>query len=674
MGVVPKEQAAVPRPEIHEGDPSLPNRLRLKLGWWRQHASRAVIDILMRGLLPKVHLPCISSASPSCAHPPHSLEYKFALELVREYLDIGSLQSCLRDDITYLVPWFIVLKKDVLPDGQIVDKGRFVVNLKRPNSFLQTKHFTLDHWGNVFPFLRRGQWGAKIDLKHAYFHIPLSENFQKYVGICVDGSFYKFTALPFGLNIAPQVFMLFMRPLIRLWRSQGIMVFVYLDDIFIVANSKDVCASHVQEVRRVLSQAGFLINEKKCVDPTQLLEFLGIGVDFESGFLTIPPHKRRSYKKDMGKLITHSSISLRSAASILGKLRSLLICFPGLRLLTDELSSFVQGASFFGYEAVLPIPKRLKAEVERCAGFLSTWRGRHMLGDRPTRILASDASDRELGAIDLHTHQTVHAYVPRPHLLHINEKELQASALAVRSLARPGDYVHLKVDNTTTYFYLLRQGGRLRRLNNHIKDLFLWCWHHQVRLDVEWVKSEDNPADVVSRQGQDHKEVALSPSVFWLLVTAMGCPRPPIDLFASRRNSKCPNFVGRYPSHHPQQLLVNSLTADLSHLRWTYACPPWKVILPFLARLPQFQSLRVMMVLPFWERAPWFPLLLQLLDPRYPVLRVCSHQGMFLNCCDEPMSAPRWDLICVCVSGKFWHQRITLKRRLTHFWRSMIVL
>ena len=45
MGVVPKEQAAVPRPEIHEGDPSLPNRLRLKLGWWRQHASRAVIDI-----------------------------------------------------------------------------------------------------------------------------------------------------------------------------------------------------------------------------------------------------------------------------------------------------------------------------------------------------------------------------------------------------------------------------------------------------------------------------------------------------------------------------------------------------------------------------------------------------------------------------------------------------
>ena len=172
----------------------------------------------------------------------------------------------------------------------------------------------------------------------------------------------------------------------------------------------------------------------------------------------------------------------------------------------------------------------------------------------------------------------------------------------MRSLARPGDYVHLKVDNTTTYFYLLRQGGRLRRLNNHIKDLFLWCWHHRVRLDVEWVKSEDNPADIVSRQGQDHKEVALSASVFWLLVTAMGCPRPPIDLFASNRNSKCPNFVGRYPSHHPQQLLVNALTADLSHLRWTYACPPWKVILPFLARLPQFPSLRVMMVLPFWER------------------------------------------------------------------------
>ena len=132
-----------------------------------------MIDIFTRGLLPKVHLPCISSASPPCAHPPHSLEYQFALDLLREYLDIGSLQSCLPDDILYLVPWFIVLKKDVLPDGQIVDKGRFVVNLKRPNSFLHTKHFKLDHWGNVFPFLRPGQWGAKIDLKHAYFHSPL---------------------------------------------------------------------------------------------------------------------------------------------------------------------------------------------------------------------------------------------------------------------------------------------------------------------------------------------------------------------------------------------------------------------------------------------------------------------------------------------------------------------
>ena len=124
--------------------------------------------------------------------------------------------------------------------------------------------------------------------------------------------------------------MLFMKPLIRLWRSQGIMVFVYLDDIFIVAGSRDVCASHVQEVRRVLSQAGFLVNEKKCVDPAQILEFLGIGVDFESGFLTIPPHKRRSHQKDMGKLIAYSSISLRSAASILGKLRSFVVCFPGL--------------------------------------------------------------------------------------------------------------------------------------------------------------------------------------------------------------------------------------------------------------------------------------------------------------------------------------------------------
>ena len=91
--------------------------------------------------------------------------------------------------------------------------------------------------------------------------------------------------------------------------------------------------------------------------------------------------------------------------------------------------------------------------------------GRDMLGDEPNRVMAVDASDRELGAVDLVSHKQVHSYVQHPTHFHINIKELQASSLVVFRLANLNDFVHLKVDNSTAYFYLSRQGGLLSRLN-----------------------------------------------------------------------------------------------------------------------------------------------------------------------------------------------------------------
>ena len=44
-----------------------------------------------------------------------------------------------------------------------------------------------------------------------------------------------------------------------------------------------------------------------------------------------------------------------------------------------------------------------------------------------------------------------------------------------------------------------------------------------------------------------------------------------------------------------------------------------------------------------------------------------TRRHMFYNRCKEPMNTPSWDLICVLVSGRCYHQNITLWARLTHF-------
>jgi len=40
--------------------------------------------------------------------------------------------------------------------------------------------------------LQRNWWGAKTDLKDAYFHLPRSQDFKPYIRIMVGGEFGNF--------------------------------------------------------------------------------------------------------------------------------------------------------------------------------------------------------------------------------------------------------------------------------------------------------------------------------------------------------------------------------------------------------------------------------------------------------------------------------------------------
>ena len=98
------------------------------------------------------------------------------------------------------------------------------------------------------------------------------------------------------------------------------------------------------------------------------------------------------------------------------------MCFPGLRLLTDALVEFVHLSRFHGYDKHLPVPSTVREQVKLCKIHMSSWEGRLMLGLPSNWRLAADASDTQLGAIDLHTQHTAHRYVPKH--IHINLKEL----------------------------------------------------------------------------------------------------------------------------------------------------------------------------------------------------------------------------------------------------------
>jgi hypothetical protein len=106
-------------------------------------------------------------------------------------------------------------------------------------------------------------WGAKADLKHAYFHLHNTHKLLPYMRVNIGQEVYQFPAAVFGMNILPHLFMGVMKVLQKLWRNLGLLVFIYLDDILILGNSQRHCQSTLTKVLGDLLAAGVVVNQKK---------------------------------------------------------------------------------------------------------------------------------------------------------------------------------------------------------------------------------------------------------------------------------------------------------------------------------------------------------------------------------------------------------------------------
>ncbi len=83
--------------------------------------------------------------------------------------------------------YFLVPKKD----GGL----RPILDLRQLNRFIKVLPFKMLTTAQILESIEPGEWFASIDLKDAYFHVP----------ICQD-RVYQFRVLPFGLSLSPRVF------------------------------------------------------------------------------------------------------------------------------------------------------------------------------------------------------------------------------------------------------------------------------------------------------------------------------------------------------------------------------------------------------------------------------------------------------------------------------------
>lgn len=107
---------------------------------------------------------------------------------------------------------------------------------------------------------------ATIDLKDAYYHIPIHQSSQKYLRFAVPLSsgvlHLQFTYLH-SESALLTVFLKRLTEVVAQLRLQSITVILYVDDLLVVAKSAPQLNVHLQEVILHLQSLGWILNWEK---------------------------------------------------------------------------------------------------------------------------------------------------------------------------------------------------------------------------------------------------------------------------------------------------------------------------------------------------------------------------------------------------------------------------
>ena len=155
-----------------------------------------------------------------------------------------------------------------------------ILNLKDLNTNVEYHNFKMKTLHSAIALMRPGFYMASIDLRDAYYSVPIDTDHKKYLKFYWKGILYQFTCLPNGLAFGPQVFTKIVKPIYSTLRQLGHLNASYIDDSYLQGDTIQECIDNVSKTDNLLTQAGFVTHPDKSVhEPTQRITFLGFVLD-----------------------------------------------------------------------------------------------------------------------------------------------------------------------------------------------------------------------------------------------------------------------------------------------------------------------------------------------------------------------------------------------------------
>ena len=427
---------------------------------------------------------------------------------------LGVIEPAVHSPGEYIPPIFVRKKKS--------GKYRMILKLKGLNKHIEKHHFKMDTLWSAVRLMTPNCFMALIDLKDAYYVVPIAEEHSKYLRFYWQGCLYQYTCLPNGLSSAPRCFTKLLKPVYSTSRQHGHLSVGYIDDSYLQGSDTTECLLNISDTQTLFTDLGFVINlDKSCVIPAQQIFFLGFVLDSVSMTISLIDDKKAKVKSICKQLLPKSRSTITELAQLVGTLVS---CLPGvqfgqLHYRNLEIEKNLALRKHKGnYEAQITLSSSAKDK-------LSWWiQKAHKAFNpishgNPLLELRTAASKKGWGVyLDGDTNQSLWSVSESQ--LHINELELKAVHFAVQAFGDRLKNKHVKIlcDNSTTVAYINAYG------------VWDWCVNNNTWLTATHIAGmENSEADKESRLFDDRTELTLKREIF-AQITTPGLPQKLIYL------------------------------------------------------------------------------------------------------------------------------------------------
>ena len=177
---------------------------------------------------------------------------------IRDFLERGIIKVSDHEEGKFISNIFLREKKD--------GSFRMILNLKDLNQFIPYHHFKMDNINSRVRLMKPMCYMASIDLKDAYFSLPVHHDYQKYLKFVWQGELYQFTCMPQGLACAPRLFTKLLKPVYAYLRSKGHVSSGYLDNSFLEGDTCQSCGDNVTTTVDLFDSLGFSPHQGKSIE------------------------------------------------------------------------------------------------------------------------------------------------------------------------------------------------------------------------------------------------------------------------------------------------------------------------------------------------------------------------------------------------------------------------